>query len=301
MSALGQACGNVPNTIYVRTAAELTARLASVPAGTVICCAQGTYADTFVLPDGTRLILYGADLTAVSIASPGGGEVAYIEGIGTIGTSTAAVGAHVAVGANVAVTNQVGMIRRGRVWYLPTATAVATYCPAAGTVVPVLVGDQLVSVSNPDSNWSAMTADGAVRWIGDGMQSVIPGTTASVYRSLSATGAMIWRPLATRMTKVWLRTLHIGSRVASGGDATNYWIWNIWDTLGNVIATSSTQGDANGTQIHKIIALDDVCPMPVHNQAVSAVNDPAFGATKVLAPGDLGMGQSSLEYHPVLE
>lgn len=258
-------------------------------------------AESPTIATGVTLVLHGgAVITAITVAAAVG-AVVYVEGVGTITTCTAGIGAHVALGGGITVTTQSGMVRRGRIWYLPTGQAVATYCPAAATVVPIAVGDQLIAVDYPESIWTARTADAAVRWVGAMRVMGRSGNSNIVVCALSATGSVVMaQEVGIPTAKYWIRAVSLWNQVSTTSDGTRYWTINVLDSDGNVLVSISTAAQAaNATYYRDSLAIDDVSTKLADMTAyVSQIN---VSAVKTSTPGTLTIYSIAVLCAPVLE
>lgn len=273
--------------------ATVTAALAAWTSGKLVVVCPGTYAENVTAPDRARIILLGAtlgtaDAASVAIASPSGGEVAYVQGWGTlegtVGSLAAAAGAHLALGPGVDLAGAwTGVYRIGRTWYLPSGEAIATYCPADGSVVAVVAGDILVP--HPDDtdgeHFSCVTVAGTTRWVGDPRAINIGGVSSSGSGTTYCTFA-----LPTWATGIFWDSWEVVNEVSATNDASHNWTfgltydgavldsWTTWDpvqqtadrfyslrrAIGAYTAALTTGADRGATQLEYLFRTKNNSP-----------------------------------------
>jgi len=281
---------------YATTQAALTA------GATFILALPGIYAENLIVVSGVRVILLGATVgtgagPAVTIASGS----ATIGGWGSLSATaaiSAAVGAYLDLGPGVDISGTVsGVYRVGRRWVLQSGLAVATYCPADGSVVPVVAGDQLYH-GTTGLYLTATLCGATMRWLG-------PQQSCGIQTSISVSASyQIAYPVPAAASGVWHTYWEGNLYVGAPNDVSNKWdiglyssgvlidTFNTWTTI-NMVPTdmyrfrrginSYAANVADGTKV-----------------LVGAVTWDYFLRAKQGTPGAL-FGSLSFAYCPVYE
>jgi len=255
----------------------------------------GARAVTRTVPTGWTIVFHTATITELILAAAVG-AVAYLEGTGTIGTLTAGIGAHFALGANITGTAVVGVTRRGRTWYLPSGAAVATYAPADGSVVPVLEGDKLDP--HPDdatgSELTCIDVSGTKYWVGELLPFVLQmsATRSSSINYNHSVSMPSWA------TAIYFDTVEITVNPAATQDATDRWQFSL--TYAGTQQFSydlNTLGVATGTSTHLRKKINSVQAIKADMSTSQVTN---FTLSKLNSPGNLTVYGPTYSVRPII-
>ncbi len=284
----------------------LTAALAAWTAGKLVVVCPGTYAETVTHPDGCRVILLGSTVgigagPAFSPDVDDGGEVCYIQGWGTIAGTTslnAPAGSHFVLGPGIELAGAfVGTYRVGRTWYLPSGAAIATYCPADGSVVAIAVGDTL----NPHQaiaggeHLTCYDISGTKHWRGKARALYIDGVSSS------STGTTDYvAPMPSWATGVIWDSWEVSESVSTTNDSGNNWTLTL-DYAGYILDSwttwSPTQQSAGRYYLIRR-AIGAYTPIPASGADRGSSRLDYLTRTKNSAPGSIWY-KGSITYCPV--
>ena len=230
--------------------------------GDCIVVYPGTYAENpGAVADGVTIHFIGNPTVGTgagpvfTIASPATGEIVRFTGCATITATTAltvAAGAIALVDPSVTLTGVItGPWKIGRTIYLQSGNAIATFCPADGSLVAVVAGDKLYD-GNTDTEARAIDVGGTVYWLGAKQQ--VPFESTGV-TTVNPVQRCQWSPMASRKAVVVGYDGHYMQSETTTG--TNYYTVSIkWKNA--TLATFSTQSASEDVQHRVTAAMGDV-------------------------------------------